>query len=474
MEQTAVKPKEPKRNVFARFGSGLRSRLAGFYHRFRDGSPGTKLAHFVMGAGNFFHGQIVKGLLFFGLQAAYALFMIGCPEVNGTPLGWKALVNLVTLGTNPGDIFTPTDNSMLMLLYGVVTLGITALYLYAWGANLRSSYKADKDAHSRGKAASFREDCQELLDKRFHITMLTPAIIGVMLFTVLPTVFMILIAFTNYDKLHPAGQVLFDWVGLDNFTALLTNPNGEISARFLPVLSWTFIWAFFATFLNYFGGMILALMINKKGIRGKLLFRTIFVLTIAIPQFISLLAMRNLIGEYGPFQKFLMEIGILAEPMSFLANATNVWTARISVIVINLWVGVPYSMLMISGILPNIPKDMYEAAELDGAPKIVTFFKITLPYVFFITTPYLISSFIGNITSFNIIYLLTGGLPKVTGGYIAGGTDLLVTWLYKLTIDEQQYNLGAVIGIMTFLITSAITLVTYRRSKSYREEDTFQ
>ena len=100
--------------------------------------------------------------------------------------------------------------------------------------------------------------------------------------------------------------------------------------------------------------------------------------------------------------------------------------------------------------------------------------KITMPYIVFITTPYLISSFVGNITSFNIIYLLTSGNPKVTGGYIAGGTDLLVTWLYKLTIDEQQYNLGAVIGILTFLITSIVTLVTYRRSKSYKEEDTFQ
>lgn len=472
--ERAVTPKEPGQNVFARFGRGLRSRLGAFRHRFRDGSWGTKLSHLIMGAGNLSHGQIIKGLLFLVLQAAYALFMISCPEVNGTPMGWRALVNMVTLGTHEGDIFTPTDNSMLMLLYGVVTLGITALYLYAWAANLRSSYKADLDTRSRGKATSFREDCEALLDSRFHIAMLTPAIIGVMLFTVLPTIFMILIAFTNYDKLHPAGQVLFDWVGLENFTALFTNPNGEISARFLPVLGWTFIWAFFATFLNYFGGLVLALMINKKGIRGKVFFRTIFILTIAIPQFISLLAMRNLIGEYGPFQKFLVEVGILAEPMSFLANASNVWTARFAIILINLWVGIPYSMLMVSGILPNIPKDMYEAAALDGAPKLVVFFKITLPYVLFITTPYLISSFIGNITSFNIIYLLTGGLPKVTGGYIAGGTDLLVTWLYKLTIDEQQYNLGAVIGILTFLITSVITLVTYRRSKAYREEDTFQ
>ena len=143
------------------------------------------------------------------------------------------------------------------------------------------------------------------------------------------------------------------------------------------------------------------------------------------------------------------------------------------VIIINMWVGIPYTMLMTSGILMNIPADLYEAARVDGASTLKMFFKITLPYVIFITTPYLISSFIGNINSFNTIFLLTGGGPTYTG-YQAGGTDLLVTWLYKVTIDQGSYNTGAVIGIFTFIITATITLITYRRSKAYNEEDTFQ
>ena len=121
----------------------------------------------------------------------------------------------------------------------------------------------------------------------------------------------------------------------------------------------------------------------------------------------------------------------------------------------------------------NIPADLYEAARVDGASTTKMFFKITLPYVIFITTPYLISSFVGNLNSFNTIFLLTGGGPTYQG-YQAGGTDLLVTWLYKVTIDKGAYNTGAVIGIFTFLITATITLVTYRRSKAYNEEDTFQ
>jgi arabinogalactan oligomer/maltooligosaccharide transport system permease protein len=131
-------------------------------------------------------------------------------------------------------------------------------------------------------------------------------------------------------------------------------------------------------------------------------------------------------------------------------------------------------MLMTSGILMNIPKDLYEAATVDGANRSTIFFKITLPYIIFVTTPYLISSFIGNITSFNIIYLLTGGGPAVSGGYIAGQTDLLVTWLYKLTVEQNNYNLGSVIGIITFILTATGTLITYRRSKTYKEEEAFQ
>ena len=171
----------------------------------------------------------------------------------------------------------------------------------------------------------------------------------------------------------------------------------------------------------------------------------------------------------------MQSLGWIAEPIGFLglkAQDSEI-LAKVMVIVINMWVGIPYTMLMTSGILMNIPTDLYEAARVDGTSTVKMFFKITLPYVFFITTPYLISSFVGNINSFNAIFLLTGGGP-VYPGYQAGGTDLLVTWLYKVTIDKGMYNTGAVIGIFTFIITATITLITYRRSKAYNEEDTFQ
>jgi arabinogalactan oligomer/maltooligosaccharide transport system permease protein len=278
--------------------------------------------------------------------------------------------------------------------------------------------------------------------------------------------------------MHTAGTNLFGWNGIRNFSAVFTGEGSlgvEIKNRFLPVFGWTLIWAVLATLTCYFGGIILALLINKKGIKGKKLFRTVFIMTIAIPQFISLLAVRNLLGEYGPINSLLQNLGWIDKPIGFLGLNTgdSETLAKAMVIIINMWVGIPYTMLMTSGILMNIPTDLYEAARVDGASTFKMFRKITLPYVFFVTTPYLISSFVGNINSFNSIYLLTGGGPTYTG-YQAGGTDLLVTWLYKVTIDKGSYNTGAVIGIFTFLITATITLVTYRRSKAYNEEDTFQ
>jgi arabinogalactan oligomer/maltooligosaccharide transport system permease protein len=443
-----------------------------FFNRFKNGSAALKASHFIMGFGNFYHKQIIKGLIYLLFQAGFFLLMILCPRVNGTPLGYKALANFITLGTEAGDLFTKADDSMLMLLFGVVTMGIIALFFLLYLSNIASACKAGCDARKKGRASTFREDLKELVDNRFHITLLTPTFIGVTLFTIMPTVFMIFIAFTNFDSSHQ-GEVLFDWVGLANLKGLL-NKSGEIGQRFFPVLGWTFTWTIFSTFSCYFGGIFLGILINKKGVRCKTLFRTIFILTIAMPQFVSLLAVRNILGELGPFNTLLVKMGFLNEPLSFLANSDSVLRVRTTIILANFWIGVPYTMLMTSGILLNIPADLYEAARIDGAGPVRCLLKITMPFIIFVTTPYLISSFIGNFNNFNVIYLLTEGRPNAVGGYKAGATDLLVTWLFKLSVNEREYNLGSLIGILTFLCTSTITLITYRHSKAYKEEDAFQ
>jgi arabinogalactan oligomer/maltooligosaccharide transport system permease protein len=237
------------------------------------------------------------------------------------------------------------------------------------------------------------------------------------------------------------------------------------------ILEWSFIWAIFATFLNYFFGMILALMINKKGIRLKVLWRTVFVLTIAVPQFISLLIIRNFFNEQGPFVKFLFDLGFVGPGYSPFAQVDS---ARFWVIIVNLWVGVPYSMLITSGILMNIPQDLYESATIDGAGTIAKFFKITLPYMLFVTGPYLLTAFIGNINNFNIIYFLTGGGPSSQTMFQAGQTDLLVTWLFKLTLFDSDYKMASTLGILIFMISSFLSLIIFAKTGGVKNEDTFQ
>ena len=213
-------------------------------------------------------------------------------------------------------------------------------------------------------------------------------------------------------------------------------------------------------------------MINKKGIQLKKLWRTILVMTIAVPQFVSLLYVGKLFAVDGWVNAFLMNIGLLSAPYNFWANATS---ARILIIVINLWIGIPYTMLIVTGLLMNIPAELYESARIDGANAFQTFRKITLPYMLFVTGPFLLTQFIGNLNNFNVIFLLNQGNPKsMTLSNNAGSTDLLITWLYKMTINDSNYKIAAVIGIMVFLVLAVINLVVYNLIPSVKNEEDFQ
>ena len=299
---------------------------------------------------------------------------------------------------------------------------------------------------------------------------------GLDVFTIVPLIFMILIAFTNYSSTYNNPKELFDWVGMYNFEILLGINGGEsnqFAAVFGKILLWTLIWAFFATFTNYFLGMIVAMIINKKDIKYKKLWRTCLITTIAVPQFITLMFMSKSLGTYnGTVNEILKMIGLVTEghEIKFLEDQL---IAKITIIVVNMWIGIPYTMLMCSGILMNIPADLYESARIDGAGPVRQFISITLPYMLHVTTPYLINTFIGNINNFNVIYLLTGGAPLSLDYFKAGKTDLLVTWLYKLTVTEQNYCLASVIGILIFIICSSFSLILFNRSSAMTKEDEF-
>ena len=422
-----------------------------------------------LGLGNLAHKQIVKGILFLAVEIAYLLFMI-----EG---GINNLYHLITLGGRAQEEvwneakgiyeYTGGDMTILFLLYGVATIFITVLFFMIWRVNMKSAYEVECRAKEGKHINTIKEDLEALVDKRLHWTLLTLPILGIVIFTILPLVFMICMAFTSYSKVGD-HLTIFHWVGLKNFSTVLGMGN-SIGKTFWSVLGWTLIWAVLATFLNYILGMILAIVINRKTTRIKGFWRFCFMLSAAIPQFVSLLLMRTMLKDNGLINNLLVQAGLISSPLPFLTNAT--W-ARATVVIINLWVGIPFTMMQVTGILQNIPGELYEAARVDGAGPVTIFFKITLPYMLFVTTPYLITTFTGNINNFNVIYLLSAGKPTPVGDS-AGKTDLLVTWLYKLTIDNQEYNIGAVIGILTFIVLSIVALVTYRNTKSYKDEEGF-
>lgn len=438
---------------------------------FKNGDLHTKLSFFIMGFSNLVNKQIVKGLLYLVAEIAFITFMIDT--------GFESIKGIFTLGTQAQgwkfdeqrriNVLVDGDNSMLMLIYGVTVLLFCGVFLLIYISNIKSACKLQFLKKNKKHIPTLKEDLEVLLDSRFHITLLSLPIIGILVFTIMPLIFMILIAFTNYDANHQPPGNLFNWVGLQNFLSMFAS-SSKLGRSFLPILVWTFVWAIFATLSNYVFGIIVALMINKKGIKLKAMWRTIFVLTMAIPQFISLLNMRNMLNEYGPINQILKDMGIISQSLPFLTDAT---LAKVSIILVNLWIGIPYTMLITSGILMNIPRDMYESAKIDGASPITTFFKITLPYILFVTAPYLITQFIGNLNNFNVIYLLTKGEPLTSDYYFAGKTDLLITWLYKLTAEQKDYNIASTIGICVFVISIVISLTTYRRTASYGKEDEF-
>ena len=465
-----------------KFAKGVAAEVMDIFNTFRFGDWKTRISFLVMGFGSLARGQILRGLLFLLMEVVFIGYMV--------LTGARWLAQLPTLGTKgPETYIDPiydvpvtiyNDNSFKILLYGVLTVFFIIGFVFTWRVNVKQNKISQQIIASGKKLKSGKDDLRSLVDDKFHATLLALPLVGILIFTVMPIVFMILVAFTSYDSLHD-GYInnLFQWVGMDNWNAMLSWGDGgtQYSATLGEILSWTLIWAFFATFTNYFLGMGVAMVINKKGIHGKKFWRTCLVMTIAIPQFISLLYVSKMFAANGIVNGLLLEWGWIEDILPFWTDKT--W-ARVSVIIINIWIGIPHLMLMATGILMNIPADLYESAKVDGAGVWKQYTKITLPYMLFVTGPYLLTQFTGNMNNFNVIYLLTGGAPSMTdvGGVLGapGQTDLLVTWLFKMitTSEPAAYNLASVIGILVFIVVAGISLIVYNVMPSIKNEEDFQ
>ena len=481
-------------NFFKNCGLAVKNEVMDILTTFTKGNWAVKLSFLIFGFGNLYYGQILRGLFFLLFEVVFIGYML----VPSGGIYWLSKGNWFRVGSTIGtvqgrfeyneiydtSIWVPGDDSVKVMLYGLLTIIFIVAFVYTWRLQVKQC-RICMDITAKGKKIkSGKDDLKSLLDDQFHKTLLALPMTGILVFTVLPIIYMVLVAFTSYDAAHDGYSNLFSWVGLEHFNELFDFGKGGLGLAFGEILSWTLMWAFFATFSNYFLGMFVAIMINKKGIVIKKFWRTVLVMTIAIPQFVSLLYVSKLFDSSGIIGKLLGQIPFIKEYLvsnSFISLWDSPVVAKVLLIVINIWIGIPYIMLMATGILMNIPADLYESSRIDGASPWQQYSKITLPYMMFVMGPYLLTSFVGNLNNFNVIYLLTGGNPLNTaigtaGGVSVGHTDLLITWLFKMTLGsaETKYYMASIIGILVFVVVAILSLIVYNVIPSTKNEEDYR
>jgi arabinogalactan oligomer/maltooligosaccharide transport system permease protein len=417
-----------------------------------------------MGLGHIiFLKQYLKGIL---LALIEVVMIILSPRVVAV------LYRLVTLGDPRPDLpIRQRDNSVFMLIEGVMMLAVLGIYLAVYVISVRSAVKSWDDYKITGRMPQSRNPFGELLNKAFPIFGLSPTVLMIVFFVIVPLVFSVLVAFTNYstpDHIPPNNTV--DWVGAKNFAAMFGGEKTWTGALG-RVAAWTLVWGALATFTCYFGGTILAVVLHESKIKVIPFFRTIFILPYAVPAVVSMLVWQNLLnGSFGTVNKTLIALGLLQEG-AVIPWLSSQWMAKFTCVLVNFWAGVPYFMLLVTGTLTAIPKDIYEASSIDGANKFQTFVKVTLPLILYQTMPLIIMSFTFNINNFGAIFFLTGGQPIVadTTTTSAAGTDILVTWIYKLTITLMDYKYASVLAVMIFIVLAPFAIFNFRRTKSFKE-----
>ncbi|OMD38368.1 sugar ABC transporter permease [Paenibacillus odorifer] len=419
----------------------------------------------VPGLGQFYNRQWLKGLVFLlvGSIGIYFIFHDLIVYLRG----------LSTLGEFPSRMvkvgkltrMVEGDHSIFMMIDGLIALLALLFYSAFHVLNIRDAFLVGAARDGKEPIHSFVESLRHMGRRNFAYLVLAIPFVAVVFLTILPLVFSVLLAFTNYaDPILPPAH-LVDWVGFGNFKKMLS--LDVWSSTFSGVLTWTLIWAVIATVTTYIGGVLVAVLIHQPRVRCKKLWRTLLIVPFAIPNMISLLVMRNMFNnQFGPINSYLRAMGL-----DGVAWLTDPFWAKVTVILANMWIGIPVTMILAFGVLTTIPRDMYEAAEVDGAGAFYKFRMVTLPMVLFATAPILIMQFAGNINSFNVIYLMTNGEPVNPNYQYAGHTDLLVTWLYKLALNQSQYSFASVIGIVIFLLVATFSIWSYRRTRSYKEED---
>jgi arabinogalactan oligomer / maltooligosaccharide transport system permease protein len=505
---------------------------------FKNNPNATKtmlLSAVLMGLGQFKNKQHFKGyfflgifLFFVGIEIATSRYLLAFTEIAEYPddfgiiflrdyggLILRGLWGFFTLGElvvfdfyRGGTIrlqdnvlpFRSADISNVLLGQGIIVLVMLLFLAAVYIAQLYDAYSVAKKIDRGEEVENFQSFRHRALDDYFAYIIVLPAGLLILFLTLVPFLFSFLIAFTNYTSQIQMGAELFNWVGFENFGLYLLQP--EWFQYFWNVFSWTLLWAIMASVTVYFLGFLQALVVNSRYIKYKKFTRLVMIIPWAIPGLVSLLVFRNvfsaadglanlLLVEFDliePAKQLFRSLGLLGQPEQFgiivwFNEPGNGPLAKVIVVLVNLWMGAPYFMLLITGILGTIPAELYEAADIDGASDTQKFRFVTWPWVLRATMPIIITTFTFNFNNFGAIYFLTGGGPGYPfdsipqsirlAGSAPGQTDILISWIYKIAFNHnpQRYNLASTYSIVIFVVIGIFAIYNLSRVKGFWEEE---
>ncbi|MDO4667562.1 MAG: ABC transporter permease subunit [Streptococcus sp.] len=419
------------------------------------------LLSLIPGLGQIYNKQKGKGAIFFTITLAFIIYFLS--------IAMPMLTSLTTLGELRGR-----DNSLFILIQGAFHLIVVAIYLVFYIFNIKDAYQTAKHWNNGFPVpVSLKDLFKGIYENGFPYLLIVPAYIAMAFAIIFPVLVTLLIAFTNYDFKHLPPAKLLDWIGFNNFANIWQ--LSTFRSAFVSVLSWTIIWAVVASTLQIIIGIFTAIIANQPFVKGKRIFGIIFLLPWAVPAFITVLTFSNMFNDsIGAINTQVLPL--LSKIIPFLDGHLIPWKTdatwtKIALIMIQGWLGFPYIYVLTLGILQSIPKDLYEAAYIDGANAWQKFRNITFPMILAVAAPTLISQYTFNFNNFSIIYLFNAGGPGNVGGG-AGSTDILISWIYRLTTgNSPQYSMAAAVTLIISIIVMSISMLAFKKLHVFEMED---
>lgn len=400
--------------------------------------------------------QYIKAIIMFFATLYIYLMAIPYSLGYGNYKG-DGIAGLITLAANGGRL----DRSIIFMIEGILAIFLLLIGIFLMFICFKDANKVEKDTIKGTRYKSWIETKQTVFEDGFPYLVLSPAAIITVFIVCIPVVTTILLAFTG---MGPDTQAKFGWEALKNYKMIFLG-EGMIGAIFWRILGWTIVWTIGATTLAIALGFILAIVLNNDRIKGKVLFRSIYLLPWAVPAFISILFFSILFADGGTVVNSLREI--------FGANFSiknDPFVIRVVLICIQAWLGSAYIFLLSTGVLQSINAELYEAADIDGATSFKKLTKITVPLVLFQTAPLLVGQYTFNFNNFSIIALFNDGGPfnPTKYGNLAGSSDLLISYIFKLTMNSQYQAIGATITVIISVVLIIIAYIGYRNTDAFK------